>query len=168
MIPCPYVLPLIVYVHARHRNCWHFTTRKPKVLHLSRQTHRHNKAASMNALHFTTRQLLIQSKLTQMTGAEKRQEIQTDETAKESRAPLPLAASSHASSMGPSGERQEQLVRSSKQARTAKKGAATCQDVSYLFQKEHCEHQRNGFLQVRMAGMRKCIKKKVFFEEEGR
>ena len=37
----------------------------------------------------------------------------------------------------------------------------TLQDVSYLFRKGHCEHQRNGFLQVRIAGMRKSTKKKV-------
>ena len=39
---------------------------------------------------------------------------------------------------------QEQLELSSKQARTAKKGVETLQDVPYLFQKGHCEHQRNG------------------------
>ena len=86
---------------------------------------------------------------------EKRMEIQTDDTAKELRAPLLVSASSHASSLRPSDEAQEQLERSSKQARLAKKGVETLQDVSYLFQKGHCEPQGNGVLQVRMAGMRK-------------
>ena len=65
---CPYVLPLIVYVHARQRNCWLFTTRKPKVVHLSRQTFRHNKALSTNALHLT-RQLLIRHELSRNVNA---------------------------------------------------------------------------------------------------
>ena len=56
---------------------------------------------------------------------EKRKEIQTDETAKELQAPLPKADPSHASSSGPSDETQEQLERSSKQARTARKGVET-------------------------------------------
>ena len=67
------------------------------------------------------------SELTQMTRAEKRKKIQTDETAKELRAPLPKAASSHESSLPPSDETQGQLVRSSKQVRTAKKGVETLQ-----------------------------------------
>ena len=62
------------------------------------------------------------SELTQVTSAEQQKETQTDETAKELRAPLPVAASSHASSLRFSDETQEQLVRSSKQARTTKKG----------------------------------------------
>ena len=101
------------------------------------------------------------SEPTRTTNAEKRKKIQTDETAKELRAPLLVAASSHASSLRLSDETQEQLARSSKQARTAKKGVETLQGVSYLFQKGHCEHQRNGCLQVRMAGMRKSNKKKL-------
>ena len=91
------------------------------------------------------------SELTQITSAEKRKEIQTDETAKELRASLLLAASSQASSLRPADETQERLVRSAEQAGTTKMGVATLQDVSFLFQKEHCEHQRNGFLQVRMV-----------------
>ena len=31
----------------------------------------------------------------------------------------------------------------------------------HLFWKGHCEHQRNGLLQVRLAGVRKSNKKKV-------
>ena len=42
-----------------------------------------------------------------------------------------------------------------------KTGVETLQDVSFLYQKGHCEHQRNGFLQVRMAGMRQNNKKKL-------
>ena len=57
---------------------------------------------------------------TQITSAEKRKKIQTDETAKELRARLPKAASLYASSLRPSDETQEQFVRSSKQARTKK------------------------------------------------
>ena len=56
---------------------------------------------------------------TQITRTEKRKDFQMDETAKESQAPLPIADSSHASSSRPSDESQEQLERSSKQARTA-------------------------------------------------
>ena len=62
----------------------------------------------------------------QITSAEKQEGFQMDET-------------------------QEQHERSSKQARTAEKGVETPQDVSCLFQKGHCEHQRNEFLQVRIA-----------------
>ena len=96
-----------------------------------------------------------------------RKEIQTDETAKELRAPLPIAGPSHASSSGPSDETQKQLERSLKQARTARNGVETLQDVLYEFQKGHCEHQRNGFLQVRMAGTRKNNKKKVLKKKDG-
>ena len=74
------------------------------------------------------------SERTQLTRAEKRKEIQTDETANELRAPLPAADSSHASSLRPSDETQEQIERSSKQPRPAKKGVETLQYVSYLFQ----------------------------------
>ena len=59
------------------------------------------------------------SEPTRTKSTAKRKEIQTDETAKELRAPLPIADPSHASSSGPSDETQEQLERSSKQARTA-------------------------------------------------
>ena len=51
----------------------------------------------------------------------------------------------------------KQHERSLKQARTARNGVETVQD--YLFQQGHCEHQRNGFLHVRMAGLRKSNKK---------
>ena len=88
-----------------------------------------------------------------------------DETPKELRALLPVTGSTLASSLRPSDESQEPLERSLKQARTAKKGVETLQDVSYLFQKGHCEHQRNGFLQVRMAGMRTSNKKKGALKE---
>ena len=82
------------------------------------------------------------SEPTELTRAEKRKEIQTDETAKELRTLLLETDSSLASSLRPSDETQEQHERSSKQARTAKKGVETVQDVSYVFQKGHCEHQR--------------------------
>ena len=75
------------------------------------------------------------SEPTQITSAEKRKKIQTDETAKESRASLPIAISSHASSLRLADETQEQLARSSKQARTTKLGVETLQDVSFLVQK---------------------------------
>ena len=97
---------------------------------------------------------------------EKRKDFQTDETAKELRASLPVTGSSHASSLIPSDKMQEQPERSSKLARTAKKGVEALQDVSYLFQKGHCEQQRNGFLQVRMAGMRRSNKKKVLKKKD--
>ena len=87
----------------------------------------------------------VMSEPTQITKAEKRKEIQTDETAKELRAPLPKADSSHASSLRLVDETQEQLARSAKQARTTKMGVEKLQDVSFLTQKEHCEHQRNFF-----------------------
>ena len=90
-----------------------------------------------------------------------------DETAKELRALLPNADSLHASSLRPSDDTQGQSERTSKQARTAKKGVETLQDVSYVFQKGHCENQRNGFLQVWMAGMRKSNKKKVLKKKNG-
>ena len=41
------------------------------------------------------------------------------------------------------------------------------QDVSFLFQRRHCEHQRNGFLQVRMACMRESNKKKMLKKKDG-
>ena len=72
------------------------------------------------------------SEPTQMTRAEKRK---ADETAKELRASLPIAGSSHASSLRLDDETQEQLVRSAKQARTTKTGVETLQDVSYLSKK---------------------------------
>ena len=106
------------------------------------------------------------SEPTQRTRTEKRKEIQTDETAKELRALLPTTDSSHASSQRPYDKTQEQPEPSSKQARTAKNGVETLQDVSYLFQKRHCGHQRNGFLQVGMAGMRKGTKKKVLNKKD--
>ena len=40
---------------------------------------------------------------------------------------------------GPSEETQEQLERSLKQAITARKEVEALQDVSFLFQKRHCE-----------------------------
>ena len=60
---------------------------------------------------------------------EKRKEFQTDETAKELRALLPITDSSQGSSLRPSDKTQEHRERSSKQARTAKKGAEALQDV---------------------------------------
>ena len=104
------------------------------------------------------------SEPTQMTRAEKRK---ADESAKALRASLPIAASSHASLLRLDDETQEQLVRSAEQARTTKTGVETPQDVSYLCQKGHCEHLRNGFLQVRMAGMRQSNKKKLLKKKDG-
>ena len=72
------------------------------------------------------------SEPTQITKTEKRKEIQTDETAKELRAQLPKADLSYASSLRPSDETEEQLDRSSKQARTAQKGVETLQDFSKI------------------------------------
>ena len=107
------------------------------------------------------------SEPTQLTKTEKRKEIQMDETANGLQAMLPVTDSSLASSVRPSDETQELLERSSKRGRTAKKRVETLQDVSYLVQKGHCEHQRNGFLQVRMAGLRKGNKKKVLKKKDG-
>ena len=107
------------------------------------------------------------SEPTQLTRTEKRKEIHMDERAKELRAMLFVTDSSLASSVRPSDETQEQLERSLKQARTAKNGVDTLQDVSYLFQKGHCDRQRHGFLQVRMAGMRKNNQKKVLQKKDG-
>ena len=104
---------------------------------------------------------------TRLTRTEKRKDIQTDETAKEFRAPLPVTDSSLASSLRPCDETQEQHERSTKQARTVKKGVETLQDVSYVFQKGHCEDQRNGFLQMRIIGMHKKQQEEGV-EEEGR
>ena len=64
-------------------------------------------------------------------------------------------------------ETQEQLTRSVKQARTTKTEVETPKDVSFLFQKGHCEHKRNGFLQVRMAGMRQSNNKKMLKKKDG-
>ena len=107
------------------------------------------------------------SQPTQMTSVEKRKEIQMDETAKELLASLPKGASPRASSLRSCDETQEQLIRSAKQARTTKKGIETLQDVYFLFQKGHCEHQRKGLLQVRMAGMRQSNKKKLLKKKDG-
>ena len=49
---------------------------------------------------------------------------------------------------------------------TTKTGVETHQDVSFLYQKGHGEHQRNGFLQV-MAGMRQNNKKKLLKKKDG-
>ena len=95
------------------------------------------------------------SEPTRTKRTDKRKEIQTDETAKELRELLHVTDSSLASSLRRSDETQEQLERTSKQARTVKKGVETLQDVLNLFQTGHCEHQSNGFLQVRMAGLRR-------------
>ena len=59
----------------------------------------------------------------QITRIDRRKEIQTDETAKELRAPLSTAASSHASSWRFSFATQEQLVRSSKASLNCQEGS---------------------------------------------
>ena len=100
-----------------------------------------------------------------MMSAEKRK---VDETAKELRASLPITASSHASSLQSDDETHEQLTRSVKQARTTKTEVETLPDVSFLFRKGHCVHQRNGFLQVRMAGVRESNKKKLLKKKDGK
>ena len=61
VILSPYVLPLIVHVHARQQ-----ITRKPNILHLLQQTLRHNKASLMDVPHFTFRQLLTRRELSKM------------------------------------------------------------------------------------------------------
>ena len=61
----------------------------------------------------------------------------------------------------------EQLTRCAKQTRNIKTEVETLQDVSFLFQKGHCEHQRNGFLPVRMAGMRHSNRKKLLKKRDG-
>ena len=91
----------------------------------------------------------------------------TESGAKELRASLPKAASSHASSLRLDDETKEQLVRFAKQARTTKKGVGTLQDVSSFFQKLLCEHQRNGYLQMRMIGTRHSNKKKLLKKNDG-
>ena len=96
---------------------------------------------------------------TRITSAEKRKEIHMDESAKELRASMSITASSHASSSRPDDETKEQLVRSAKESRTTKTGVKALQDVSSMFQKGHHEHQRNGFLQLRTAGVRSNKKK---------
>ena len=75
------------------------------------------------------------SEPTQTKKTAKRKEFQTGETAKELRATLLSTYSSHAGSLKPSDKTQEQPERSSKQARTSKKGVEALQDVSYLFQR---------------------------------
>ena len=107
------------------------------------------------------------SEPTRTTSAEKRQEIHKDESARALRASLPITASSHSSSPRPDEETQEQLIRSAKQARNTKTGVETLQDVSLLFPKGHCEHQRNGFVQVRMASMRRSNKKRLLKKKDG-
>ena len=104
------------------------------------------------------------SEPTQMTNAEKRK---ANEAAEGLRASLPIAASPHARSLRLDDETREQLVHSAKQSRTTKTGVETLQDVSYLYQKGHCEHQRNGFLRVRMVGMRQSNKKKLLKKKDG-
>ena len=84
----------------------------------------------------------------------KRKEIQTDTTAKELRAVVPVTNPSQPSLLKPFEETQGELERSSKQARTTEKELETLQDISYMLQKGLCGHQRNGFLQVGMVGMR--------------
>ena len=158
---------MIVYFRARLQSYWLTTTRKPKVLHLLQGTLRHKKASSMNALRFTIRQLLIHHEMaepTHMTSAEKRA---VNETAKELRASLPITTSSHVSSLRLDDETHEQLTRSVKQTRTTKAEFETLQDVSFQFQKGHCDHQRNGFLQVRMVGMRQSNNKKQLKKKDG-
>ena len=54
-----------------------------------------------------------------------------------------------------------------KQARTTKTEVETPQDVSFLFHRGHCEHHRDGFLEVRMGGMRHSNKKKLLKKRDG-
>ena len=99
-----------------------------------------------------------------MTSAEKRA---VNETAKELRASLPITTSSHVSSLRLDDETHEQLPRSVKQTRATKAEVETLQDVSFQFQKGHCDHQRNGFLRVMMAGMRQSNNKKQLKKKDG-
>ena len=137
---------------------------------------RHNEASLMNALHCAFRQLLTHreigederdDEMSEPTG--KRKETHTDECAKELRASLPASASSHASSLRPGHETQEQLVRSAKHARTTKKAVETLQDVSFLIQKGHCERQRNGWISSSEDGWcaSKSNKKKLLKKKDG-
>ena len=93
--------------------------------------------------------------------------LKTDETAKELRALSPRTASSHASSLRPSDKNAGAARTIFKTSQNREEGSGALQDVSYLFRKGHCEHQRNGFLQVRMAGMRKSNRKKVLKKKDG-
>ena len=166
-----------------HQNCWLFTTAKTKgssPLATDAQTQQGfiDERASIDPTVADSSRTPNEdedederddemSEPTELTRAEKRKEIQTDETAKELRALLLETDSSLASSLRPSDETQEQPERSSKQARTAKKGDEALQDVSYVFQKEYREHQRNRFLLARMAEMRQSNKKEVMKKKDG-
>ena len=87
--------------------------------------------------------------------------------ATESRASLPITASSRASSPRLDHETQEQLGSSAQSARSTKTGVEMLRNVSFLFQIWYCEHQRNGFLQVRMAGVRQSSKNKLLKKKDG-
>ena len=144
--PFSSALPLIVYVRVRPQNYWYFTTRKPKVLHLSQQRLRHNEVSSKKHSPLAEPSRTVDddrddemSEPTQTMNAEKRK---VNETAKESRAPLPITTSSHTSSSRFDDETHGQFTRSTKQARIKKTRAEAPQDVSFLF------------LQARMADMR--------------
>ena len=54
-----------------------------------------------------------------------------------------------------------------KRARTTKKGVETLQDVSFLFQKGHCQHQRNGFLHVELAGVHQSNRMILLKKKDG-
>ena len=165
--------PLIVYDHAHQRNCWLFTTRKPQVLQLLRRMFRYNKASSMNVLHSILRlpirhglPMKAKTKTSGTMKCQSKHEQRERNSENKFRRTKQQKSYGHRSSV-PCDKTQKQLERSLKQARTARKGVETLQDLSYLFQKGHCEHQRNGFLQVRVAGMRKSIKKNTLKKKDG-
>ena len=91
----------------------------------------------MNALHFSFQQLLTHHEVPKM-----------NET-------MPIASSSHASSLRFDDETQEHLRRFlQNEPEPQRRELKRFKYISFLFQKGHCEHLRNGFLQVVMAGMR--------------
>ena len=147
MFPCGF--PSIVYAHARHWKFWLFhntQTQSSSPLAADAQTQQgfiYERASLHNPTVFDHSRTADgdvgederddeMSEPTLMTSAEKRK---ADEIAKELRASLPTADSSHASSLHPDDEAQDQFVRSSTQARTTKTRVETLQDVSFLFLK---------------------------------
>ena len=103
-IPCPSVLRLIVHVLARQRNCWLSTTRKPKVHHLSRQANTINDDRKAKGDSDGRNSKRVTGSVT-CNGFVTREFVET------------------------SDETKEQHERSSKHARTAKKGVETIQEV---------------------------------------
>ena len=160
-----------------------FVTRIPNAHHLFLRTHRYNKASSTNVLHsilrLSIRRELPMKTRTKTSGTTKcwsQHSHRKQKSEKSFRRTKQQKCYGHRYLLLIRRTRvhqdhlmktKEQPKRSSKQARTAKKGVEARQEVSYMFQKGHCEHQRSGFLQVRMARMRKSNKKKVLKQKDG-